>query len=95
MILSEWSGDVISTLHRVGITRVELAEESEIGVNYLSTILNQPYPAKSTCEKIDLGLVRCLTKRGLKRKYLYPSKDRSTEGCKEEFANEFFESLTD
>ena len=90
MILSEWSGDVISTLHRGGITRAELAEESEIGVNYLSTILNQPYPAKSTCEKIDFGLVQCLQKRGIPRKLIYPSKERSTEGCKEECINEFY-----
>lgn len=64
-ILPAWSGQVVAALHRCSITREELAMESEISPTYLSSLLHDPHPAKSTCEKVNVGLERCMRKRGI------------------------------
>lgn len=64
VVLPEWTGLVVAILHRYGITRDELAMRSGISSTYLSKLLNDPEPSRTTCAKVEEGLRKCMEKRG-------------------------------
>ena len=65
IVLPEWSGNVVSALHRCRIARKELAAEIPMSESHLSAILSYQYPSALQQEKIEEALKRCIEKRGI------------------------------
>lgn len=71
--LSDWSKSVLGTSDQCFISRRELASESGVSISYLSRLLFGKIPLwDSSKQKVELGLKRCVEKRGVRFEDVFP-----------------------
>lgn len=64
-MLDAWFADVVGRMHRMGIKRSELAEESGYSVSYLSSVLNGHKGDNNTKKNILEALERLESKKNI------------------------------
>lgn len=65
MVLPEWNGWAVGTMHRIGLTINALAAESGVRRQYVSRILNSKRNTDSAMEKIDSAIRSFCEARGI------------------------------